>query len=83
MIEQYYYMGLYLLRQLGQLIIIYWWWYVDIVHAYPLTAIVVLLSSILVLFCLRLRRKLKVTVIEGDAIHELIKAMRENKPNIS
>lgn len=83
MIEQYYYMSLYILRQLGQLIIIYWWWYVNIVHEYPVTAITILLSSILVLFCLSFRRKLQITIIEGDAIHELIRAIRDDKPNIS
>lgn len=76
MYEQYYYMFLYLLRQLGQLLEAYWWKYVEIVHMYSVTAIAVLLSSILLLVAMSFRRKLRVTVIEGDAIHDLIRAMR-------
>ena len=83
MTEQYYYMGLYILRQLGQMIATIWWRYVDIVHTYPVTAITILLSSILVLIIMSIARKGRVTVIEGNAIHELIRAMRGDKPNTS
>lgn len=76
MTEQYYYMALYLLRQLGQMIETAWWWYVDIVYTYPVTAIAIMLSCILLLIINSIARKGRVTIIEGDEIHNLIRAMR-------
>ncbi|KKL84543.1 hypothetical protein LCGC14_1963650 [marine sediment metagenome] len=47
--EQYYYSFLYLLRQTVELLEKYWWWWVAKVHAYPLTAITIVLMGILIL----------------------------------
>ena len=76
MTEQYYYMGLYILRQLGQMIVAYWWRYVDIVHTYSVTAITILLVGILILMIYGIRRNGVVTVVVGEELHDLIRAMR-------
>jgi len=81
--EQYYYSFLYLLRQTVELLEKYWWWWVAKVHAYPLTAITIVLMGILILMIYGIRRKGVVTVVVGNELHDLIRAMREEKPNTS
>ena len=76
MTEQYYYMALYILRQLGQVIVTYWWRYVDIVHTYSVTAIATMLVGILILMIYGIRRNGVVTVVVGEELHNLIRAMR-------
>lgn len=76
MYQQYYYYAIYLLRTVGELFEAYWWRYVDIVHVYPVTAISVLLSGILFLMIMSIKRHGTVTVIVGEELHDLIRAMR-------
>ena len=79
MYQQYYYIALYLLRQAGQFVVNTWWWYVDIVHIYSLTAITVLLTGVLFLTVMAIKRQGIVTVVAGEELHNLIRAMRGRK----
>ena len=74
--EHYYYSFLYLLRQTAELLEKYWWWWVAKVHAYPLTAITIMLMGILILMIYGIKRKGVVTVVVGNELHDLIRAMR-------
>lgn len=71
--EQYYYATLYFLRVI---LPIYWWHWCGIVYTYPLTFVSLLLSLILILVVLVKVRHTAVTVVQGDEIHNLIRAMR-------
>ena len=79
MTEKYYYAFLHVLIELVKLLETTCWKYVDMIHTYPEIAITVFLCSILVLIILRTVRKMKIITHEGDEIHNLVRAMREEK----
>jgi len=74
MTEQYYYAVIYFCRVM---LPIAWWRWCVIVYTYPLSFISLLLVCILILILISKIRHTTVTVIEGDEIHNLIRAMNE------
>ena len=56
-----------------------WNWWVLKIHPFPEIAITIVLVSMFVLIVMHIKRNVKVTVIEGDEIHNLIRAIRRER----
>ena len=77
MYEQYYYYLIYWLKFIPGYLLQAWYWWVIKVYSFPEIFITGVFVGILILIISHLRRNMKVMVIEGDELHDLIRAIRE------
>lgn len=74
--DQYYWPVIWLLKELVRTILGgAWYWWVQKVTSYPEFSISVILFGLLFLIFMSIKRRIRVTVIEGDEIKNLIKAI--------
>ena len=76
MYEQFYYYMIYWLRFIPGYLLRAWYWWVIKVSSFPEISITVVLVGILILIISHVKRNMKVMVIEGDEIHNLVRAIR-------
>ena len=79
MYEQYYYYMIYWLQLVSGYLLRAWYWWVFWVSSFPEISITVVLVGILILIISHVKRNMKVTVIEGEEIHNLVRAIRREK----
>ncbi len=79
MYEQYYYAVFYQISLILGYLLRVWYWWVFWVSSFSEISITVVLVGILILRISHVKRNMKVTVIEGEEISQLIRAIRKNK----
>ena len=79
MYEQYYYAVLYQISLISGYLLRAWYWWIFKVNVMPELYLMILGISLLILVLMHTIRNMKVVVIEGDEIHNLVKVINKEK----